>query len=325
MRLWQRRRFVIAAGALLVASRSPLAQPRTARIGVLSPRGQSVILRPVLARLAELGYVEGRNLRLEYRSADGVVDRFPALARELIAARCDVIFAAGTAHAARALRDATTSVPIVIVAIDYDPVKAGIVTNMRRPGRNITGVALSTPEVVAKRVEILREALPQATRFLVFTDEYSVEQFEAMRHTAERLRVPLVTYRFQVRPYTFDAAFEQGDKAGAAALLLPTSPDFFDRRAEIYEMALRRKLPVAVGGSAWWTGTGWFVGYGVIADKTYGRAGDIAASILSGKNPGEIPVEQPSDFEFAVNLKTARAISIPIPQSVMVRASRVVE
>ena len=325
MGLVQRRRFVLAASALLAAPRSASAQPRTVRIGVLSPRRDSVILRPVLGRLGELGYVEGKNLLLEYRSADGVVDRFPKLARELIEAKCDLIFASGSVYPARALRDATTTIPIVIVAIEYDPVKTGIVASLSRPGLNITGVALSTPELSAKRVEILHEALPEATGFLVFTDSYSAEQLEAIRQAAARLRVRVFAYEFTSRPYAFDHAFNQGEKAKAAALLLPTSPDFFDRRATIYEMAMKRRLPLVVGGSAWWTGTGWLLGYGVIADKTYARAGDIAASILRGKSAGEIPVEQPSDFEFAVNLRTARALGITIPQSVMVRASRVIE
>jgi ABC-type uncharacterized transport system substrate-binding protein len=321
----QRRTLVLAAAALLAAPRFAWTQPRTVRIGVLSPRRNSVILRPVLGRLRELGYVEGRNLLLEYRSADGAVDRFPQLARELVEAKCDLIFASGSVYAARALRAATTTIPIVIVAIEYDPVKTGIVASLRRPGRNITGVALSTPEVAAKRLEILREALPQATRLLAFTDSYSKEQVEALRQAAERLRVQLFVHAFASRPYAIDQAFDQGEKAGVAALILPTSPDFFDRRATIYDTAMKRRLPVVVGGSAWWTDTGWFFGYGVIVDKTYARAGDIAASILKGKSPSEIPVEQPADFELAVNLRTAKTLGITIPQSVLVRASRAVE
>jgi len=264
-------------------------------------------------------------LLVEYRSADGIVDRFPALARELIEAKCDLIFAAGSVYPAQALRDITKKVPIVFVAIEYDPVKAGIVATMRRPGGNITGIALSTPELAAKRLEILRETLPQATRFLVFTDPYSKEQFEAIAQVAERLRVQLTAHAFGSRPYAFEPAFDQDEKAGVSAVLLPTSPDFFDRRATIYDIAMKRRLPVVVGGSAWWTGTGWFLGYGPIVEKTYARAADIAASILKGTSPGEIPVEQPSEFEFAINLKTAKALGITVPQAVMVRASRVVE
>lgn len=325
MGLVQRRRFLWVGAGLLVLPCFAWTQPQSVRIGVLSPRRESVILRPVLGRLSELGYVEGRNLRVEYRSADGVVDRFPALARELVDAKCDVIFAAGSIFPAQALRDATRSIPIVIVAIDYDPVKTGIVANLRRPGGNITGVALSTPEVVGKRVELLHEVLPQAARFLVFSDSYSADQLEAMRQTARRLGIALVAHAFESRPYDFDAAFERGQKEKVAALLLPTSPVFFDRRAAIYEAALKRRLGVVVGSSAWWTGSGWFLGYGVLADKTHARAGDIAASILKGKKPGDIPVEQPSDFELAINLTTAKALGITIPQSVMVRASRVVQ
>ena len=321
----QRRRILWAGAGLLVPPRFAWTQPRSVRIGVLSPRRDSVILRPVLGRLSEFGYVDGKNLRVEYRSADGAVERFPKLARELVDAKCDLIFASGSVYPARALRDATTTIPIIIVAIEYDPVKAGLVESLGRPGRNITGVTLSAPEVFAKRLELLHELLPHATRFFIFTDSYTNEQFEAMRQTAGRLRVQLSSYAFGSPPYAFDRAFDQAEKTGAAALLLPTAPIFFDRRAVIYETALKRGLPVVVGSSAWWTGAGWLLGYGVIADKTYARAGAIAVNILKGTDPGVIPVEQPSDFEFAVNLKTAKALGITIPQSLMVRASRVVE
>jgi len=321
----QRRRFLWAGAGILLSPCSAWTQIRSVRIGVLSPRRDSVILRPVLGRLREFGYIEGKNLDVEYRSADGAVERFPKLARELVDAKCDLIFASGSVYPARALRDATATIPIVIVAIEYDPIKAGIVASLGRPGANITGVTLSAPEVFAKRLELLHELLPQATRFLVFTDSYTNEQFEAMRQTAGRLRVELSTYAFGSPPYAFDPAFDQAEKIGAAGLLLPTAPTFFDRRAVIYETALKRRLPVVVGGSAWWTGTGWLLGYGVIADHTYARAGDIAASILKGKKPGDIPIEQPSEFEFAINLKTAKALGITVPQSVMVRASRVVQ
>jgi putative ABC transport system substrate-binding protein len=320
-----KRRAFVAAGTALLAGRAFAQQKRTVRIGVLSPRPKSVILGPVLGRLRELGYVEGRNLILEYRSAGGVADRFPALARELVAAKCDVIFAAGSIHPALALRDATSDVPIVIVAIDYDPVKAGIVQNLRRPGGNITGVYLSILELVSKRVEILHEVLPKATRFLTFADAYSVDQVEAMRQTAERRKMQLITHTFGSPPYAFAHAFERGEKAKVEALLLPTSPPYFDGRETIYELALKRRMPLGVGGSAWWAGTGWLLGYGVIVEKSYARAGDIAASILNGTSAGEIPVEQPSDFELAINLRTAKSLGLAIPQAVMVRASRIVE
>jgi putative ABC transport system substrate-binding protein len=321
----QRRRLLAGAGALLIAPSIVRPQARSVRVGVLSPRRESVILRPALARLAELGYVRGKNLTVEYRSADGVIERFPQLARELVDAKCEVIFASGSVYAARALREATTTIPIIIVAIEYDPVRAGIITNLPRPGGNITGVVLSALELVAKRVEILHEVLPQATRFSVFADPYSKEQFENMRLAAERLRLQLLPHAFETRPYAFDLAFDQAEKAKASAVILPTSPVFFDRRASIYEMALKRRMPLAVGGSFWWTGHGWFLGYGVIADKTYARAGDIAATILKGKPPGDIPVEQPSDFEFALNMRTAKVLGVAIPPAVMVRASRLVE
>jgi putative ABC transport system substrate-binding protein len=321
----ERRQFLLAAGGIIAAPRIALAQKRSVRIGLLSPRRGSVILQPVLKRLAERGYVEGKNLLVEYRSADGVVERLPPLARELIEAKCDLIFAAGTVHAARALIDAKSAIPIVFVAIEYDPVRAGIVSDLRRPGGNVTGIHLSIPALVAKRVELLREMLPRARRYFVFTDRFTKEQLVSAQRAAEQLRVDIIPAVLEKPPYDFGSAFEHGRKAEVDVLLLLTSPVFFDRRETIYELAMKHRLPVSVGSSAWWTGTGWLVGYGVITDRSYARAGDIAASILEGKNPGEIPVEQPTDFEFGINLKTAKALGITIPQAILVRANRVIE
>ena len=140
MRQDRRRQFLIATGALLAAPRGAMAQKRNVRIGALAPRRNSVFLPHALKRLAELGYVEGKNMVLDFRSADGVVERFPLLARELIEAKCDLIFAVGAEPAALALVEAKSRIPVVLIANDYDPVKAGIVSNLRRPGGLVTGV-----------------------------------------------------------------------------------------------------------------------------------------------------------------------------------------
>lgn len=326
----RRRQFLIGAGALLAAGvhapRPVAAQRRTVRVGYLVARRRSTALQPVLARLGELGYVEGKNLVLEYRSSDGVAERFPALARELLEVKCDLIFAVGAEQAARALVETRTDVPVVIIAIDYDPVRAGIVPSLQRPGGNVTGITLMTPELVAKTFAVLREVLPRARRFAVFTDPFTRDQLAAVREAAARLGAEIVPVALANPPYAFGPAYEQARQAGCEALLLLNSPVFSDQRATIYELGLQARLPVAVLYSAWWTKVGWLTGYGPNLKKTYARAGDIAARILDGKAvPREIPVERPVEFEFAVNLNTAKTLGIAIPESVLARADVVVQ
>ena len=159
-----KRDTVLAMLALGAAPSTLLAQKRTVRVGALGPRKNSVLLPRALKRLAELGYVEGRNLELIYRSADGQLERFPALARELIEAKCDLIFAVGAEAAGRALVDAKSLIPVVLIAVDYDPVRAGLVSNLRRPGGLVTGVAGETLTLSAKCLEVMREFLPKVKR-----------------------------------------------------------------------------------------------------------------------------------------------------------------
>ena len=166
-----RRRLVGSTlGLLAVIATVPriaLAQAQSVRIGYLVARQNSLFFAPILKRLEELGFAEGRNLVVDYRSADGVAERFPSLARDLIRAKCDLIVAVGPVQTARAVLEAKAQVPLVIVGVDYDPVKAGVVSSLRRPGGNVTGLTLALPGLSAKRLELLREPVPKAKRFLV--------------------------------------------------------------------------------------------------------------------------------------------------------------
>ena len=157
-----RRNLIIALGACVPQIAFGQAPP--VRIGVLAARQPSLFFPQVLARLGELGYVEGKNLVVDYRSADGVAERFPQLARDLIRAKCDLIFALGPLHAARALLEAKVDVPVVVLAVDYDPVKAGIVASLRRPGGNVTGIFSLASSLMPKRLEFLREIVPKIGR-----------------------------------------------------------------------------------------------------------------------------------------------------------------
>ena len=319
-----RRDTVLALLALGAAPRIALAQARPARIGVLSARRTSFFLPAVLKRLGELGYVVGKTMVVEYRSAQGVAERFPPLARELIQAKCDLIFALGPEQAPRALLDAKASVPIVILAVDYDPVKAGIVSNLARPGGNVTGMFISQPTLAAKLLQLMREMVPKAKRLLVLADPFTKEQVEAVRQAAAQLRVEVVVETFAALPYDLESAFVKGRAAGVDAVISTASPVFADRRTSIAKLAIKHRLPLA-GSFTSFTEAGYLFSYGVKPDKAFIRAGDMAASILKGAKPGDIGVEQTDEFELVVNLKTAKTLGIAIPQSIAVRADRAIE
>jgi putative ABC transport system substrate-binding protein len=261
---------------------------------------------------------------VEYRSAQGVAGRLPSLARELIQAKCDLIFALGPEQAARAVLEAKSGIPIVILAVDYDPVKAGIISNLARPGGNVTGMFISQPALAAKRLQLMREMVPKAKRFLVLADPFTKEQIEAVRQAAEQLRVEIVVETFAAPPYDLDSAFVKGRAAGVDAVISVTSPIFADRRTSIAELAIKHRLPSA-GSNTLYAEAGFLFSYGAKPNKAFVRAGDIAASILKGAKPGDIGVEQTNEFELVVNLKTAKTLGIAIPPSIAVRADRAIE
>ena len=318
-----KRDTVLAMLALGAAPSTMLAQKRTVRIGALGPRKNSVLLPHALKRLAELGYVEGRNLELIYRSADGLPERFPALAQELIDAKCDLIFALGAEAAGRALVDAKSLIPVVLLAIDYDPVRAGLVSSLRRPGGLVTGVVGETVVLSAKRLEVMREILPKVNRYLVLSDNFTKSQLEFSIEAARLLRVELVIESFSTPPYDFEAAFTKGRRAQAGALIVLTSGVFGEQRDKIFDLAIKHRLP-AIGAETYGD-RGILFHYGANLEKHLVRAGDIAASILGGKPPGDIPIELPTDIRLTVNLKTAKALGITVPKSMLVRADRVIE
>ncbi|MFN0164692.1 MAG: ABC transporter substrate-binding protein [Burkholderiales bacterium] len=320
----KRRQTFATLIALSLHSRLALAQKRNVRIGALGPRQNSIVLAPVMRRLAELGYREGSNLTLLFRSADGVTERFPALARELIDAKCDLIFAVGAEAAARALVDARSPIPIVLLAADYDPVKAGFVTNLRRPGGLVTGISSVAIELAAKRVEVLRAILPKANRILVFSDRFTEQQLEATIRAASVLKIETVVEKFSASPYDFEAALVRGRDARVNALVLLSSPNILDQRRQLLELASRHKLPVASGSSSYGD-EGVLFYYSPDLKKGWARAADIAAIILGGAVPGNIPLELPTHFELAINLRTAKALGITVPQAVLLRADRVIE
>lgn len=319
-----RRQVLLGGTGSVFAAALVFAQGHSATIGFLTARRGSSYDAPLLKRLAELGYAQPR-MRLEVRDAEGVAERFPKLARELVDAKCDLIFAIGPEQPALALQGTRSQIPIVFLAVDYDPLEKGIVTNLRRPGGNLTGVYVPALPLVVKRMELAQEVLPGARRFLVFSDPYTGDQLARLRHAAAGRGVELKVVEFTKPPYDFAAALEAGRRADIEAFISLNSP--------IIGAAVRGQLgPVfasqriaAFTGATTTTAEGILVSYSTDAYKVGRRAAEIAARILKGTKPGDIPVEQADEFELVVNLKIAKALGVKVPMSVLARATRVIE
>lgn len=282
--------------------------------------------------LRELGYVEGRNIKIEHRSALGKIELLPQRAEELVALGVDVI-AVGAVAPARAAREASSTVPIVVAFHDYDPVAAGLINSFNRPGGNFTGVFGRQSELAGKRIELLRELLPRVSRIAVLWDASSGEgspaEVSRMQHDdlepaarAAGFNLQLVEVR---APYDFRAAFKvaKGKKAGAVMVLF--SPVFYSSpwRVRLAQAALAARLPtifqdpdnVEVGG---------LISYGTDVAGTWGRAAYFVDRVLKGTKPQDLPVEQVSKFKLVVNLKTAKTLGLTIPESILLRADEVI-
>jgi len=317
-----RRQIVLATALCALSTRSALAQPRPARIGVMSgnPLAKSIYGSALVRGLAEAGYRDGAGAILEYRSTDGFADRFAKQARELVDLKCDVIFTLGSDLPVRALMNLGAPVPTVFWAGDFDPVEKGIVKNLRRPEGNVTGVYAPQGTLVAKRLELLRESLPAARRFLVLADVWSKEHVGAARKAAEIAGVQLTVVEFSKQPYDFGAAFATGQQAGAEGVVLLNSPVFSANLGQLSALMTKHRLP-SVGASL----PGILLAYHADLRKGAERVAAMGVRILKGTKPSDIPVEQQAEFQFVVNLKTAKTLGVQIPQSVMARATRVIE
>lgn len=317
-----RRQFVLA-GALCALSPNVFGQKRPVRVGMLSGRPLKVSLyaAPVVRRLAELGYRDGAGMVLEYRSSDGAAERQAKQARELVDAKCDLIFALGDHLAARALIDLRSGVPGVFFAGDYDPIEKGIVKSLSRPDGNMTGVYVPQGIMVAKRVELLRELLPHASRFLVLADVWSSEYVPAAQKAADTLRMKLSVAEFSKKPYDFATALEVGRREGAEGVVLMNSPVFAERGAEMVALLAKHRLP-SIGGAGY---TGSVLRYYGNIDKAGARVAEIGVRVLKGETPANIPVEQGDEYVLLVDAKAAHTMGLKIPTALRMRATRVIE
>jgi putative ABC transport system substrate-binding protein len=294
------------------------------RVGVLLPgsRGSSLVFRGFPQRLQELGYVEGQNLALEVQAAEGQFERLPGLAAELVRLNVDVIVAPGPEATLRAARGTTDTIPIVMMARDYDPIALGYVAGLARPGGNITGVVQQRLEVVAKRLELLKEALPTVTRVAVLWDDASADQRRAAEAAARPLGMQLQLLELRHPPYEFAGAFAAATQGQAEALLVLNSQIFFRQRDHIMALVAKSRLPTMFG-FAESVRTGGLMSYDVDNVESGRRVADYVDKILKGAKPADLPVEQPTKFELVLNLKTARALGITIPPHLLVLADEV--
>jgi ABC-type uncharacterized transport system substrate-binding protein len=328
-----RREFIgTLAGGLLAAPLAAEAQQaaKIARIGFLSLNVSASphVLEPFLQGLRDLGYVEGRNLVIEYRDAEGKPERLPALAAELVALKVDVIFAPGTPHALAA-KQATRTVPIVFTGVT-DPVTDGLVTSLARPGGNVTGLSLlATLELVGKRLELLKQAVPGVTRVAILRqpggqgERTETDSLKAAEVAARALGVRLQFVEAR-GPTDFDRAFSDMTRARAGALIGLGGVMFFNERRHLVDLAAKNRLP-AVYPLREYVDAGGLMSYGPDLADSLRRAATYVDKILKGAKPADLPVEQPTKFELVINLKTAKALGLTIPQSVLGRADEVIQ
>ena len=323
-----RRKILIALGAsALVSPLSPRAQPtKVWRIGFLSsesPSGYRTRADALRAALHELGYEEGKNLTIEFRWAEGKTDRLPELAAELVRLKVDLIVTHGTLPL-RAAKNATTTIPIVFAA-SGDVIALGFVTSLARPGGNMTGSIFFASELNAKRIELLKEAFPRITRVAVLRNQDSTvtgPMLQMMQTTARSLKITL--HEFPVRgPHEFDSAFSAMVKQKVGAVTFNEDPMFLANVAALAVLAATRKLP-SIGGSEF-VEAGGLISYGADLLGLWRRAAYYVDKILKGAKPGDIPIEQASRFELIVNLRTAKALGVKIPETLLQRADRVIE
>ena len=326
---------VALAFGILLAPLAADAQPagKVYRVGLIlttSPVSEMAGPEPVhpptrafLHTLRSLGYVEGQNLVFERRSAEGKFERFTEIVAELVRLKTDVIVTVST-PLAQAAKQVTTTVPIVM-AISLSPVEAGVVASLARPGGNITGLTTNTgPEIEGKRLELLKDALPKISRvaYLRMKTDWEGPTGESVKAAAKALNVTLL--HAEHTPNEYSSAFAVIARQRPDALLVTDSPPAYAHRRLIVEFAVKNRLP---GMYPWRepVEAGGLMSYGVSVSDLFRRAAGYVDKILKGAKPADLPIEQPTKFELVINLKTAKALGLTIPQSILIRADEVIQ
>jgi putative ABC transport system substrate-binding protein len=324
----QRREFITFLGGATAAW--PLAaraqkSSKLMRVGILStanPRSTS-FFQAFELRLRDLGYIEGQNIAFEYRNAGGEVDRLPGLAAELLHLDPDVIVTS-TDLATRAAKDATSRVPLLMVAINYDPIALGYIEGIARPGANVTGLFFQHLELLAKRFGLFKEMLPTIKRVAVLSDALAADQLRQVEASNRSVGFELQPIHLENPPYDFENAFRVAMRSGAEAIFVLETASIFRGRVPIAQLAIENRLPTSFAFREY-VEVGGLASYGVNFSTMYRRAAEFADKILRGAKPADLPVEQSTKFELAINLKTAKALGLTIPPTLLARADEVIE
>src|SRR5438105_1633071 len=324
------RRRLLVLGALVAAPVIAYSQGdrRVRRIGIIdysaAEPGRLGWWKAFRQRLGELGYVEGKNLVVEARFAAGSEAELDALAAELVKLKPELIATGGTITAL-AVRKATRDIPIV-TATGIDPLRVGLVKSLARPGTNVTGVVSLNDQLAAKRLELVRIFVPKVSRIGVLWDETNPSSKIQLQDTEDAVRATGITNT--VRGVKTSADFEPAlaalAKEGSHAVIVIPSPAMFSSRALVAQLAIKHRLPI-MSGAREYAQAGALVSYATDYPHLFRRAAEYADKILKGANPAELPIEQPTKFELIINLHTAKALGITIPQSVLVRADEVIQ
>ena len=324
-----RRELLLLLSGAMIAPRALCAQQRAMPVigflGLASPSSFAPVVTTFHRGLSEAGYVEGENVAVEYRWAEENYDRLPALAADLVARRVGVSVTQGSIPPALAAKNATTTIPIVFVT-GADPVAAGLVASLARPGGNLTGFTLVHAELMQKRLELLSELVPQARVIALLVKPDNPETERTIRDSQEAAHAKGVQVEIlgASNEGEIDAAFESLAKVKAGALLVGTDPFFFSRREQLVALAARYVVPASYD-SPDVVHAGGLIGYGTSGTSTWREVGIYVGRILKGEKPADLPVQQPTTFELVVNLKTAKALGLTVPASILARATEVIE
>jgi len=324
-----RRAVLLAGAAMAIASRAAAEEAPTRRIFFIA--GAGARSGPNIAtfedELRQLGYSDGRNIAIDYllRSVDLTPEALTEAITAQIARGAQVIIAYGPERTLKAAVAATRDVPIVMAAVDYDPLAKGYITSLARPGGNITGVFFEQIELAAKRLDLFKEAVPDLRRAVMLWDKVSADQYEAVHEAATTLDIPTVSLEFHVVPYDYERALAEAGVGPGDGLMVMTSPIFtVADRERLAALALHHRLPsmfvfresVEAGG---------LMSYGATGSEMYRLVARYVGRILKGAKPADLPVQQPTTFELVVNLKTATALGLTIPLTILGRADEVIE
>src|SRR5262245_39582262 len=325
----RRREFLGALGAAAVWPLGALAQaerPNFLRVGAASPtprRAGTSFLLPFEQRMAELGYIEDKNFALEFIEL-AQPNQFGEAFKELVRRKIDVLIAYGAEDSLKSAAAASNSIPIVMVAIDYDPFRLGYVTNLARPTGNVTGIFFEQIDLAAKRIQLLTDAFPAIKSATVFWDQISADQWKATRESADKLGLQVAGVELRNRPYDYERALREAPETHRGFVIVMTSPYFAIDRKRLAEFTIHQRI-----GSMFvfreYVELGGLMSYGPNRVVLSRRMADYVTRLARGAKPSDLPIERPTIFETAINLRTAKSLGLQFSQAMLLRADEVIE